>query len=341
MIRKTAFTQRPGAIVLLLLGAFVFLFTDAAIHGFPQDDTTVHHSGSQENPELESALGPDLQEYSPALATSNSILDQIKKNEIEILYDKSFSDRLKEEFNKDWYLFQIEKLINFTGPLETYQANQWSFTNEIRQGVRYIHCTKYAEHKYATVRYTLSFVEHDLKRIIKFSWFILSVGGRNNPEEFVSGSQVHSMPTKPLTEEVEAYGPLLEAANHMLALMQKKEYAKVHDTYFADILKKEMNVGGLQKTHAKVVELAGDIQHFEELQWRFIVKKYSGRAMVTVLKIVQHEHALVFYHFTTYYDNRKRIAGFRMYPLLSATSAKYSRNAEEYNTENVPKDAAE
>lgn len=44
------------------------------------------------------------------------------------------------------------------------------------------------------------------------------------------------MLAKPLTEEAKAYASLLKAANHMLELLQKKNYKKVHDVYFADII---------------------------------------------------------------------------------------------------------
>ncbi|MCR9142724.1 MAG: hypothetical protein NXI24_10770 [bacterium] len=58
MIRKAVRAARSGSIALFLC-AFVFLLTDAAIHGFPRDEFTIQRSGTMENPEMEAEIHRD------------------------------------------------------------------------------------------------------------------------------------------------------------------------------------------------------------------------------------------------------------------------------------------
>lgn len=127
-----------------------------------------------------------------------------------------------------------------------------------------------------------------------------------------SGSIYDDDVEEPLSAPAQKFSAALATSNEAMELFKNAKYGDVYAGYFADELKKSYPMQEFTLLNDMVCKRFGRMTSYKKQQWYFIVTKDNGKDIVISAKITHHEKGVVYYQFTFFPDDLKKLVGFHV-----------------------------
>lgn len=125
-----------------------------------------NRSGTLEDDYVEEPLSNMSQKYGYALQTSNALIERMKSNDLDFIYEKLFSDELRALISREEFQKMINKIHNAKGNIVRFKKMQWGFIPGTANGRSLIRSVKIVEHENGMVKYLVVFDENKLDKIV-------------------------------------------------------------------------------------------------------------------------------------------------------------------------------
>lgn len=138
-------------------------------------------------------------------------------------------------------------------------------------------------------------------RIIKLSilCFLIAVSGCDFSGNISarSGSLDDDYVAEPLSAAVKKYETALTTSNNIMHLFSQSKYRDVYRIYFSDRMKAQVTMKEFQTFMKQVVNNAGQLKAYKEMQWSFSSGTSEGLDLLYSVKVAEHENTMLNYLF--------------------------------------------
>lgn len=141
--------MRPQFLVALLV---IFLI------GCDINQEITYSSGTVNNPYIEEPLTKNVEKYQNALAISNKIAERLIEGDIEAVYLRYFSEKLRKSIAPPEFEYLVNASTSYSGGMLSYKPMQWRFTLTKVEGQDTLISTKFLQYEKNKVSLTLYFL---------------------------------------------------------------------------------------------------------------------------------------------------------------------------------------
>ena len=145
----------------------------------------------------------------------------------------------------------------------------------------------------------MMFVHRRAVRIFAAALFLtallpLSAQVRVQRHEF-SGSMNDPDREAELPEHKTDQREMLAVTNTIVELLRQKKYSELYNDHLSPALKERTGLDALKKSHAQLLEQAGEAMSFLPKQWAFRYVSQGEQSLIYSMKIVHHTKAVLYY----------------------------------------------
>ena len=104
-------------------------------------------SGNLDDDNIEEPLSAHAKKYRLALNITNDIVEKLREEKYDKIYEKYASEEFKKQVNKEGFAQNFKNILSIFGRIESYKKMQWGFLPSEENGARYLTSFKVLKHE--------------------------------------------------------------------------------------------------------------------------------------------------------------------------------------------------